>query len=142
MIIDCHAHLSAPPEMDDYWTWLRETKGAEGRGSLKISDDAILEEMDRAHYGVFSHLDAMERNGVDLQLVSPRPNQMMHSFKPGKVVQWFAEETNNLVYRQTQLWPGKFIGVAALPEIAGEPLDLATAELERCVTELDFAAVF
>ena len=86
----------------------------------------------------YSHLAGIEKAGIDVQLLSPRPNQMMHSHKSGKVVRYFTQICNNLIYRHTQLWPEKFVGIAGLPQIAGEPLDAAVQELERCVTELGF----
>jgi 4-oxalmesaconate hydratase len=54
------------------------------------------------------------------------------------VVHWFTEETNNIIYRQTQLFPGLFLGVCGLPQAAGEPIENVLPELERCVKELGF----
>jgi OH-DDVA meta-cleavage compound hydrolase len=142
MIIDCHAHLSPPPELKIYQNWLIETEGREGAGDPGINDDAIRTALsaqgEGANPGPYSHLEGMEKAGIDRQLLSPRPNQMMHSRKPSKIVQYFAEACNDLIYRQTALWPDKFIGIAGLPQMAGEPLDAAIKELERCVTELNF----
>lgn len=137
-IIDCHSHLTAPPRLDTYQKWLIDTAGAEGRGALEISDDDIRAAMNKVEQGPYSHLEGAERAGVDLQLISPRPMNMMHHRTPADIVRWNAEVSNDLVYRQTQLWPGKFIGIASIPECAGEPIDRAVRELERCVTELGF----
>ena len=46
---------------------------------------------------------------------------------------WFAEECNNIIARQMKLFPGTFLGVCALPQAAGEPIQNVLAELERCV---------
>ena len=62
----------------------------------------------------------------------------MHSEKPVRIVQWFHEEVNNIIHRETQIYPDRFFGVCGLPQPAGEPLDMAIAELERCVNELGF----
>jgi predicted TIM-barrel fold metal-dependent hydrolase len=62
----------------------------------------------------------------------------MHSQKPARVVHWFTEETNNIIHRQSKLLPDKFIGVCGLPQAAGEPIQAALPELERCVTQLGF----
>ncbi|MGM2864609.1 hypothetical protein ACS2QN_29205, partial [Bacillus cereus group sp. Bce021] len=57
------------------------------------------------------HLDYLDKLGTDIQIVSPRPFQMMHSEKPGKLVHWFTEEVNDVIYRQTQLLKGRFYGI-------------------------------
>ena len=83
------------------------------------------------------HLHYIDKVGTNMQLISPRPFQLMHS-EEAKLVQWFQEEVNNIIYRETQLYPDRFIGIAGIPTAAGEPLDMAIAELERCVNELGF----
>jgi 4-oxalmesaconate hydratase len=58
---------------------------------------------------------------------------MMHSEKPGKLVHWFTEETNNIIARQCQLMPERFAPIAGLPQVAGDPVKGVLGELERCV---------
>ena len=43
-----------------------------------------------------------------------------------------------MIHRETQLYLNRFIGIAGLPQPCGEPLDMAIAELERCINELGF----
>jgi predicted TIM-barrel fold metal-dependent hydrolase len=62
----------------------------------------------------------------------------MQSEKPARLVHWFTEECNNIVHRQMKLFPGKWIGVCALPQTAGDPIEDALSELERCVKQLGF----
>jgi predicted TIM-barrel fold metal-dependent hydrolase len=80
----------------------------------------------------------MRDHGTDVQLISPRPFQLMQSEKPTKIVHWFTEECNNIIHRQMKLFPGKWIGVCALPQTAGDPIQNAIPELERCVKQLGF----
>src|SRR6478735_2159469 len=59
-------------------------------------------------------------------IISPRRararrRQLMQSEKPTKLVHWFTEECNNIIHRQMKLFPGKWIGVCALPQTAGDP---------------------
>ena len=142
MIIDCHSHISPPPELKIYQNWLIETGGREGAGDPGINDDDIRAarnaQGEGGNPGPYSHLEGLKRAGIDVQFLSPRPNQMKHSHKPREVVQYFARACNDLIYRHTHLWPSKFIGIAGLPQMAGEPVDQAVQELERCVTELNF----
>jgi len=139
MIIDCHAHVSAPVELWAYKAGLLAHRGAHGRGKVNVSDDQIRYAVEK-HKEAFPHphLPYIDKVGTDMQLVSPRPFQLMHSEKPAKLVQWFHEEVNNIIHRETQLYPDRFVGIAGIPTVGGEPLDIAIAELERCVNELDF----
>ncbi len=43
---------------------------------------------------------------------------MMHS-EQAKVVQWYIEETNKIIARQTKLYPNTFRGVCGLPQTPG-----------------------
>ena len=54
------------------------------------------------------HLDHMKSCQIDVQFISPRPFQMMHSEKPAKIVHWLTRVTNNIIHRSCQLMPGKF----------------------------------
>jgi predicted TIM-barrel fold metal-dependent hydrolase len=139
MIIDAHAHLSAPAELYAYKSVLLSSRGSHGRGGVHVSDDQLRDAVEKDKQGRHTaHMEYIDSLGTDMQAVSPRPYQLMHSEKPAKIVQWFAEECNNLIYRQTQIYPDRFFGIAGLPEPAGEPITYAVRELERCVKELGF----
>jgi predicted TIM-barrel fold metal-dependent hydrolase len=138
MIIDSHGHVSAPAELYAYKSVLLSSRGSHGRGRVKVSDDQIRAAVEKEPFGPYSHLDYITKLGTTMQAISPRPFQLMHSEKPAKIVQWFQEEVNNIIYRETQLYPDRFFGVCGLPQPAGEPLDMAIKELERCVKEMGF----
>jgi predicted TIM-barrel fold metal-dependent hydrolase len=138
MIIDAHGHVSAPAELWAYKATLLAARGSHGRGGLKFTDDQIRHAVEKVPFGPHSHMDYLNKIGTNVQAISPRPFQLMHSEKPAKIVQWFQEEVNNVIYRQTQLYPDRFFGVCGLPQPAGEPLDMAIKELTRCVKELGF----
>ena len=139
MIIDAHSHISAPVDLAAYKAGLLASRGSHGRGGVKISDEAMMValqgEMAGASFGL-GHLPYMDLLHHDMHAISPRPFQMMHSEKPSIIVQWFHEEVNNAIHQQTVMLPDHFFGVAGLPQPCGEPLDMAIAELERCVNEL------
>ncbi len=140
MIIDCHAHVSAPAQMWAYKANIVSHRGAHARGTIDISDEEMrfAVEQEKFHGRSYSHMEYIDRLGTDVQLVSPRPYQSMHSEKPSFLVQWWTEEVNNVIHRQTRMWPERFIGIAGLPQASGEPLDRSVKELERCVTQLGF----
>jgi 4-oxalmesaconate hydratase len=104
----------------------------------EITDEEILLHANKKEMAPCGHLDMLDRVGTQLQLLSPRPFQMMHSAKPGRVVHWFTEETNNIIARSVQLMPDRFVGVAGLPQVAGDPIEVVLPELERCVKRLGF----
>jgi OH-DDVA meta-cleavage compound hydrolase len=136
MVIDCHGHVSAPAELWVYKAHLLSHRGEHGRRMTEVTDDEILHYANKKEMAPCGHLDMLDRVGTDLQLLSPRPFQMMHSAKPGFLVHWFTEETNNIIARTVKLLPDRFVGVAGLPQVAGEPIENCLPELERCVKSL------
>jgi predicted TIM-barrel fold metal-dependent hydrolase len=138
MIIDCHGHVSPPTQLWAYKASIISHRGAHGRGGVHVSDDEIRDAVENKRFegGDKSHMAFLDEVGTDMQCISPRPFQMMTSEKPSRLVQWFTEETNNIIARQIKLYPKRFVGVAGLPQAAGEPLDMAIRELERAVKEL------
>lgn len=142
MIIDVHGHLSAPSELYAWKAGLLSHRGAHGRGAPHVSDDELRAAyiLPNASFGHVSHLDHLDGAGVDIQLISPRPYQMMHSEQP-KLVQWFTEETNNLILRSAQLFPDRFRGVAGLPQSPELPQSAWLGELRRTAAEQAFVGV-
>ncbi|MBT5185223.1 MAG: amidohydrolase [Kordiimonadaceae bacterium] len=138
MIIDCHAHVSAPAKLWAYKATLLAHRGAHGRGKVVISDDELVDALNTPTMGKYGHLPYLKENGIDKQCVSPRPFQMMHSESPAKIVDWLHAEVHNVIYRQTQMYPDTFVGVAGLSQVAGRPIEDALPELERAVNELGF----
>ncbi len=139
MKIDVHGHVSAPESLYAYKANLLAHRGAHGRGTAGVTDETLRAALTTPNrsFGGKSHLQHLDDAGVDVQLISPRPYQMMHS-EQGKLVRWFAEETNDVIARAVRLEPGRFRGVAGMPQsMELTPADWV-AELRRCVTELGF----
>ncbi|MEL1251176.1 amidohydrolase family protein [Aurantiacibacter gilvus] len=140
MIIDCHGHVSAPVQLWAYKANILAHRGAHGRGGVKVTDEEIVEAAHRKEAFPKGHVASIKENGIDLQLISPRPFQMMHSATPARVVHWFCEETNIIIHRQCQLLPDLFVPIAGLPQAAGEPIEMVFDELER-IAKLGFKGV-
>ncbi|MBM4262402.1 MAG: amidohydrolase [Deltaproteobacteria bacterium] len=138
MVIDVHGHVSAPTELWAYKAGLLSARGSHGRGGVNVSDDEIRAAANKKENWAKGHLDYLKDHGTDLQLISPRPFQLMHSEKPARIVQWFTEECNNIIHRQMKLFPNTFLGVCGLPQTAGDPITNVIPELERCVKQLAF----
>ena len=133
MIIDCHGHVSAPTELWAYKATLLAHRGSHGRAGPRISDAELIAAAHKKEVWPASHLELLKAHRTSLQLISPRPFQMMHSEKPAKLVHWFTEEVNTLIGRQCALIPNQFVPVAGLPQAAGEPIEAVFPELDRCV---------
>jgi OH-DDVA meta-cleavage compound hydrolase len=141
MIIDCHAHVSGPKSYWAYKAGLVSHRGSHGTGGPRLSDDDILAAWKAKEMAPTGHLEHMKACSIDMQLISPRPFQMMHSERPVKIVHDWTEVTNNLIHRSCQLMPAKFIGIGGLPQAAGQPVETTLAELTRCVKELGFKGI-
>lgn len=138
MIIDCHAHTSAPPQLAVYKAGLVSHRGSHGRGKVSYTDDQLIAAWNRKEMAPCGHIEHMTNNGIDLQLISPRPFQTMHSEKPGYLVDWYIYEVNNIIANSVRLFPKRFFGIGGLPQQGGEPVNVVFKEMERCVKELGF----
>ncbi len=138
MIIDCHAHVSGPKSYWAYKAGLVSHRGSHGLGGPKLSDEEILAAWSAKEMAPTGHLQHMKACSIDMQFISPRPFQMMHSEKPAKIVKDWTIVTNNLIHRSCHLMPDKFHGICGLPQAAGQPIESTLEELERCVKQLGF----
>src|SRR5260370_1404176 len=114
MVIDAHAHVTAPDALYVYKAGLVAHRGAHGRGAVNPTDDEIIKALNSPVFGGSSHLDQLKEAGTDLQIISPRPYQMMTSENP-RMVQLFTEETNNIIAQEGKLCPKAFRGIYGLP---------------------------
>jgi predicted TIM-barrel fold metal-dependent hydrolase len=132
MILDMHAHTVAPPELYAFKAILLSGRGYHGRGALSISDDRIEQFAKQ-------NIDTMNSVGTDMQFLSPRPFQLMHSEKPASIVRYWCEANNDVIAKQVKNHPDRFAGVCGLPQVSGEPdTKHVLGELERCVKDLGF----
>jgi predicted TIM-barrel fold metal-dependent hydrolase len=85
-------------------------------------------------------LAQIKEAGTDMQVISPRPYQMMTSEHP-KLVAWFMEETNAIIARQVKLFPQTFVGVCTVPLTPGVSPKAVLPYLEKCVKEDGFVGL-
>jgi predicted TIM-barrel fold metal-dependent hydrolase len=131
VIIDVHAHVSAPAELYAYQANLLASRGGQRKSMYKPDDEQVAGALKK-------HLKMIDEAKTDMQLVSPRPYTMMQHEKPDKIVHWYIESCNNLIHQQCLLHPTRFKGVCALPQCVGTDIREALPEFERCVRELGF----
>ena len=139
MIIDCHGHVSAPAQLWAYKAVLLASRGSHGRGGVKVTDDEMRAALNAAEIGPKGHLGALARSrhrrAADLAAAVPahasaRSRRSSCTGSPRSA-------TTSSTGRRRCI-PGKFFGVASLPQVAGDPIERALPELERCVNELGF----
>jgi len=140
MIIDIHAHFTAP---DKLWVYKSSILAARSRGRKvpTYSDEEIIGALNKPVHGGTSHLEQLDEVGIDRQIISPRPYQLMPSEEPEAIIHNFVTACNNLTARQCELFPDRFLGMGALPQCMGVSPKNSIEELERCLTELNFCGI-
>lgn len=99
----------------------------------KISDDRFLDHLQV----LFKALDLV---GTQFQVVSPRPFTMLHS-RGSRLVHVWTRWNNNAIAQQIRLAPDRFVGMAGLPQVPGEPIKDVFSEMDRCLDELGFNSI-
>lgn len=128
LVVDVHGHLSSPPHVRAFAYNLIALRNRPGK--FELTDEQVKPAMDR-------HLRLLDSYGIDVQLLSPRPVGMMHWERPYLVRAW-TREVNQLIAQQMRLAPGRFIGVAGLPQNANTDTSNCVEELRYCVEKLGF----
>jgi len=82
-------------------------------------------------------LKDMDRMGIDIQAVSPAPQQTYYWTEPGLGAE-LARMINDRLAEIVAAWPERFVGLGTVPL---QNADLAVAELERCVKQLGLRGV-
>jgi len=137
MIIDIHGHVTAPDSLYVYKAGLISHRGGHGRGSVGATDEDIIAALNKPVFGGSSHLEQLKEAGTDMQIISPRPYQMMHSETP-RLVSWYTEEANDIIARQVKLFPKTFRAVCGMPQSPGGNVKDLLPYLEKCVKEHGF----
>jgi aminocarboxymuconate-semialdehyde decarboxylase len=84
-----------------------------------------------------TRLKDMDRMGIDIQAVSPAPNQTYYWTDPDLGVE-LARAVNDRLAEVVATWPNRFVALGTVPL---QHADLAIAELTRCVKELGLRGV-
>jgi 4-oxalmesaconate hydratase len=136
VIIDCHGHYTTtPPDQkrfrEDQLAHLNDPS-LPPPAPATISDDEIRESIEN------NQLRLLRERGGDLMIFSPQASAMGHHVADPSVSRAWAQASNDLIHRVTQLFPEHFAGVCQLPQTPGGTLHDSVAELRRCVQELGF----
>lgn len=82
-------------------------------------------------------LKDMDRMGIDIQAVSPAPQQTYYWAEPGLGLE-VSRMINDRLAEIVAQWPDRFVGLGTVPL---QNVDLAVTELERCVKQLGLRGV-
>src|SRR5207249_6795517 len=82
-------------------------------------------------------LEDMDRMGIDIQAISPAPNQCYYWTEPELGIE-LSRMVNDRLAEIVASWPERFVALGTVPL---QRVDLAVAELERCVKRLGLRGV-
>jgi predicted TIM-barrel fold metal-dependent hydrolase len=131
MIIDTHAHVSGPTEMQAYFRQLTAATGPSRPAPVQLSDDLV-------ETALTDHMGEVRGVGTEMQLICPRPWAFPTMERREPVVLQMAKTTNDMLATCVKLHPDFFRALAGLPQSPAVAPKHAAEELERCVTELGF----
>jgi 4-oxalmesaconate hydratase len=130
MIIDSHAHVVIPPYSHKF---LSELVGSRANpvSVPKHTEDGVRKAAQQI-------IDIMDTVGTDIQFLSPRPYQQMHSVKPSRVTALWTKHMNDLIHETVRMFPRRFRAIAGLPQFRDESPVNCIPELEFRVKEQGF----
>jgi 4-oxalmesaconate hydratase len=137
MIIDCHGHFTTVPKSFRDWRQAQvdaanDPVNAPPVSGAHVSDDEIREGVGNGQ------LKLQQERGSDVTLFSPIAGLMSHHLGNERTSLQWAEVSNNLVKRVTEIYPDNFVPVCQLPQSPGAPPANSIPELRRCVEEMGF----
>src|SRR2546421_3045126 len=86
---------------------------------------------------IATRLKDMDRMGIDVQAISPAPNQLVYWTEAALGAE-IARMVNDRLAEIVAKWPDRFVGLGTVPL---QNVELAVIELERCVKQLDLRGV-
>src|SRR4051812_28654626 len=117
MIIDSHAHIITPESFYGFRALLQTSNGLNNSMKPNFKEQEIVA-------GAARTIELMDQVGTDMQLLSPRPFMLWHSHTNRKDVNKWVTAYNDLIARTVQLHPTRFKGVAGLPQVGGQPIEI------------------
>jgi 4-oxalmesaconate hydratase len=133
LIIDAHAHTNGG-NLGQFKAGLMASR-AFTEGRFNQPEEPLRQ-------AIANHVkNNLDKVGTDVQFLSPRPFQLMHSEKPVKLVHYYAEASNEVNKMTIQIEPKRYRAVACLPQSPYEPVSAWLPEMERRVKEDGFIGI-
>jgi len=138
--IDIHCHYANP----DVAAKVADRNPGQYEPSVKFAnaltrETNVRQMRDRAAKlsSIEARLKDMDRMGIDIQAVSPAPQQTYYWTDPGEGAQ-LARQVNERIAGIVAKWPDRFVGLGTVPL---QDADLAVIELTHCVKALGLRGV-
>jgi predicted TIM-barrel fold metal-dependent hydrolase len=139
-VLDVHGHVTVPPASNAYLSGILASNSLTRSPLVTGRGNAVSEDDYKA--AAARHIAYMDERDIDVQLIGPRPFLMLGWMAPHLLPLW-TEHVNTTIANQVKFYPDRFLGAAQLPQLANEPdISHCLPELERCVNELGFPAVY
>jgi predicted TIM-barrel fold metal-dependent hydrolase len=141
LVLDVHGHVSAPPAAYNHLVSMlgSNTPFASPIGKPAGPKGVPVEDFRAAAQ---RHVDYIDARNIDVQVLGPRPYLHMGWMEPHLVPAW-ARYVNDMIHQQVEFFPDRFVGAAQLPVVTEAPdASGCVPEIERCVRELGFVAVY
>ena len=140
-VLDIHGHVSAPLHGTPAVAFMMAANFDVMADPL-ITPDLFGMTEEAWVKSVAKHTTLLDSYQIDAQLIGPRPFLMLGWMQTHLVAPW-ARFVNNMIHKQCTMEPTRFAGAAQLPQIAdAEDTQHCIEELDRCVNELGFKAVY
>jgi aminocarboxymuconate-semialdehyde decarboxylase len=137
VVIDVHAHILVPDVMKvtyGHSQYAHTVAGKGGSGGAPSMPELLLRRMTEAPL----RLAQMDETGVDIQVISPSiMQQCTYGLEPEQALE-LERIGNEAVAEVVARHPDRLVGLGSLPL---QDAALATAELERCMRDLDLRGV-
>jgi predicted TIM-barrel fold metal-dependent hydrolase len=141
-VLDIHSHVYAPTHGMQVLSMMMATNTPITTNPLtqSLPEMGLTEEAWIKRVG--EHVAMLDDRQIDAQLIGPRPFLMMGHMQPHLLPHW-TRFVNNMIAKQVTLAPDRFVGAAQLPQNPdADDLSHCVPELDRCVHELGFKAVY
>jgi predicted TIM-barrel fold metal-dependent hydrolase len=139
-VLDVHGHVSVPFAANSLLMLMMgsNTPMDSPIGQPKAGPAAVS--VEDFHAAAAGHARYMDERNIDVQVIGPRPFLMMGWMEPHLLPSW-ARYVNDMIHQQCQMFPGRFLGAAMLPQVSDAPdLSNCIGELDRCVRDYGFVA--
>lgn len=139
LVVDIHCHLNIPEA--DRLVRSHVEKVPDPLAFLSADSRAVNGRLFASLLPKLNGLDErladMDRQGVDVQAISPSPGQYYY-FAPAEVGRDAARVVNDAIATAVARHPDRLVGMGTVPL---QNIEMAVAELRRCVGELDLRGI-
>lgn len=141
-VLDVHGHVSVPASANSFLmlmmgsnTPMASPIGQEAAGPARVTHADFRAAAE-------GHVHYLDELNIDVQIIGPRPFLMLGWMEPHLLPAW-TRYVNDMIHQQCAMFPDLFLRAAMLPQVSDAPdLSGCIDELNRCVTELGFAAAY